>query len=98
MCLAVPGKILSVEERDGSRTARVQFGGIVREVHLDFVPEAGVGDFVIVHVGFALSRVDAEEAARTYELLQSLGLLEEPSAISSQPSVVDSQRDGTAES
>ncbi len=76
MCLAVPGKILSIEERDGSRIARVQFGGIVREVHLDFVPEAAVGEFVIVHVGFALSRVDAEEAARTYELLRSLGLLE----------------------
>ncbi len=76
MCLAVPGKILSVEDGPSSRTARVQFGGIVRQVHLDFCPEAGVGDFVIVHVGFALSRVDAEEAARTYELLQSLGLLE----------------------
>ncbi len=76
MCLAVPGKILSVEEHDGGRTARVQFGGIVRQVHLDFVPEAAVGEFVIVHVGFALSRVDAEEAARTYELLQNLGLLE----------------------
>ncbi len=76
MCLAVPGKILSAEDRDGSRVARVQFGGIVRQVYLDFVPEAAVGDFVVVHVGFALSRVDAEEAARTYELLQSAGLLE----------------------
>jgi len=76
MCLAVPGKILSTEEREGSRVARVQFGGIVRQVYLDFCPEAAVGDFVIVHVGFALSRVDAEEAARTYELLRNLGLLE----------------------
>jgi hydrogenase expression/formation protein HypC len=76
MCLAVPGKILETEERDGSRTARVQFGGIVKQAYLDFVPDAGVGDFVMVHVGFAISKVDAEEAARTYELLQSLGLLE----------------------
>ncbi len=76
MCLAVPGKILSTEDRDGSRVARVQFGGIVRQVYLDFVPEAEVGDFVVVHVGFALSRVDADEAARTYELLQTMGLLE----------------------
>ncbi len=76
MCLAIPGKILSTEDRDGSRVARVQFGGIVRQVYLDFVPEAEVGDFVVVHVGFALSRVDAEEAARTYELLQSAGLLQ----------------------
>lgn len=76
MCLAVPGKILETEERDGSRTARVQFGGIVKQAYLDFVPDAGVGDFVMVHVGFAISKVDADEAARTYELLQSLGLLE----------------------
>lgn len=76
MCLAVPGKILEVEERDGSRIARVQFGGITRPAYLDFVPEASVGDFVMVHVGFAISRVNAEEAARTYELLEEMGLLE----------------------
>jgi hydrogenase expression/formation protein HypC len=77
MCLAVPGKILEVEERDGSRIARVQFGGITRPAYLDFVPEAAVGDYVMVHVGFAISRVNAEEAARTYELLEEMGLLEE---------------------
>ncbi len=76
MCLAVPGKILSTETLDGRRTARVQFGGIVRQAYLDFCSEATVGDFVMVHVGFALSKVDAEEAARTYEILQNLGLLE----------------------
>ena len=76
MCLAVPGRVLEVEERDGSRIARVQFGGITRSVYLDFVPEAAVGDYVIVHVGFAISRVNAEEAARTYELLEEMGLLE----------------------
>jgi len=76
MCLAVPGKILEVDERDGSRIARVQFGGITRPAYLGFVPEAAVGDYVMVHVGFALSRVNAEEAARTYELLEEMGLLE----------------------
>ena len=76
MCLAVPGKILETEERNGSRTARVQFGGITKQAYLDFVPEAGVGDYVMVHVGFALSKVDAEEAERTYRLLEDLGLLE----------------------
>lgn len=76
MCLAIPGKILGTEERDGSRTARVQFGGIVKRAYLDFVPEAVVGDYVIVHVGFALSRVDEAEAQRTYRLLEDLGLLE----------------------
>ncbi len=76
MCLAVPGKILDTEERKGSRVARVQFGGITREVYLNLVPEAVVGDYVMVHVGFAISRVDAAEAERTYRLLEAAGLLE----------------------
>ena len=76
MCLAVPGKILSTEEHDGSRIGRIDFGGIVRQARLDFVPEAGLGDYVMVHVGFAISRVDAEDARRTHELLREAGLLE----------------------
>ena len=76
MCLAVPGKILDSEDRGGSRVGRVQFGGITRQVYLDFVPEAAVGDYVMVHVGFAISRVNPEEAARTYQLLGEMGLLE----------------------
>ena len=63
MCLAIPGKLLDSKEQDGTRVGRVQFGGIVRQVCLDFVPEAAVGDYVIVHVGFAISRVDTEEVA-----------------------------------
>jgi len=77
MCLAVPGRILDSQELNGGRVGRVQFGGIVRPVALDFVPEAAVGDYVIVHVGFAISRVDAEEAERTYKLLEEMGGLEE---------------------
>ncbi len=77
MCLAVPGKILEVEDVGGSRLGKIEFGGITRQAYLDFVPEAGVGDYVIVHVGFAISRVDPEEAARTYELLEKMGLLAE---------------------
>ena len=76
MCLAIPGKILSAEESNGLRSARVQFGGITRQVSLDFVPDAAVGDYVMVHVGFAISRVDAEEAQRTYQLLEEMGMLE----------------------
>jgi hydrogenase expression/formation protein HypC len=72
MCLAVPGKIIEAEERDGDRIAKVKFGGIAREVYLNFVPEAQVGDYVLVHVGFAISRVSPEEAARTYELLRQI--------------------------
>ncbi len=76
MCLAIPGKVLEITERAPLRHARVSFGGVVREVCLDFVPEASAGDYVIVHVGFAISRVDAAEAARTFQLLQAMGLLE----------------------
>jgi len=58
------------------RAARVQFGGIVREVSLSFVPEANLGDYVMVHVGYAISRVDSVEAERTYKLLEEMGALE----------------------
>jgi hydrogenase expression/formation protein HypC len=76
MCLAIPGKILEAEERDGNRIAKVRFGGITRQALLNFVPEAQVGDYVMVHVGFAISRVDEEEARKTYEALEAMGLLE----------------------
>jgi len=77
MCLAIPGKILDEQVSNGIRSGRVQFGGITREACLDFVPEASVGDYVLVHVGFAISRVDRDEAERTYALLESMGMLEE---------------------
>jgi hydrogenase expression/formation protein HypC len=76
MCLAIPGKILESEEQNGLRIGRVQFGGITRKVSLYFVPEAQVGDYVMVHVGFAISRVDSDEAERTYRLLEEMGALE----------------------
>jgi hydrogenase expression/formation protein HypC len=77
VCLAIPGKILEIQQQGNLRAARVQFGGIVRQVSLDFVPEAGLGDYVMVHVGFAISRVDPVEADRTYKLLQEMGMLEQ---------------------
>ena len=77
MCLAIPGKILETSVSEGMRVGRVEFGGIVRQACLDFVPEAGVGDYVMVHVGFAISRVDRQEAEHTYEALRSTGLLEQ---------------------
>lgn len=77
MCLAVPGKVLSKENIGGIEVGQVQFGGITRQVSLGFVPEAEVGDYVMVHVGFAISRVDAAEAQRTYEILEELGALED---------------------
>lgn len=77
MCLAIPGKVLTKENIGGVEVGQVQFGGITRQVALGFVPEAQVGDYVMVHVGFAISRVDADEAQRTYEILRELGTLEE---------------------
>jgi hydrogenase expression/formation protein HypC len=76
VCLAIPGKIIEIQEAGSMRAARVQFGGIVRQVSLSFVPEAGLGDYVMVHVGFAISRVDAAEAERTYKVLEQMGELE----------------------
>jgi hydrogenase expression/formation protein HypC len=75
MCLAIPGKIAEIQQKDGVHTGRVLFGGIVREACLDFVPEAKVGDYVMVHVGFAISVVDKGEAERTFALLESMGVL-----------------------
>jgi hydrogenase expression/formation protein HypC len=72
MCLAVPGKILEATDVGISRIAKVEFGGVTRQVYLDFVPEAQPGDYVLVHVGFAISRLEEEEAQRTYELLRQL--------------------------
>ncbi len=77
MCLAIPGKILSIQGEDFSRSARVSFGGLVRDVSLAYVPEAEVGDYVIVHVGFAISLLDEAEAMRTYEYLKQMDDLEE---------------------
>ena len=77
MCLAVPGKVLSTAGADLDRTGRVSFGGVVREVSLAYVPEAVAGDYVIVHVGFALARVDEEEAKRIFQLLDEMKQLDE---------------------
>jgi hydrogenase expression/formation protein HypC len=76
VCLAIPGKIIVTVEEDGVRMGRVQFGEISRLVSLDLVPEAQPGDFVLVHVGYAISRLDTEEAERTFRLLEEMGLLE----------------------
>jgi hydrogenase expression/formation protein HypC len=81
MCLAVPGRILSESGGEPlTRTGRVDFGGVVREVNLAVVPEARVGDYVLVHVGVAISRVDEREAARVFEYLAEIEALEEEEA------------------
>jgi hydrogenase expression/formation protein HypC len=73
MCLGIPGEILEVEEADGLRFAKVRFGEITRLVCLECQPDAGIGDFVLVHVGLAIARIDREEAARTWQALVALG-------------------------
>ena len=78
MCLAVPGKILEAADRGWNRVAKVDFGGVTREVFLDFVPEAVPGDYVLVHVGFAVSRIDEGEAQRTLEMLQKMAEASQP--------------------
>lgn len=77
MCLAIPGKIVALAETAGVKMAKVDFDGVVREACLEYLPEAALGDYVLVHVGFAISRVDAVEAARTYQALREMGQLAE---------------------
>ena len=76
MCLAVPGKILSISGEELLRMARVSFGGTVKEVNLAYVPEAQIGDFVLVHIGFANSKIDEVEAVKVFEYLKEMGELE----------------------
>lgn len=77
MCLAIPGKIVSIDGADLNRTGRVDFSGIIKDVNLSFVPEAGLGDYVIVHVGFALSKLDEEAAQQVFSYLKEVEDLSE---------------------
>ncbi len=77
MCLAVPGKIEQVYEANGTRMGKINFGGVIKEACLAYVPELEVGDYTIVHVGFALSRIDEASAQETLAEFEKLGLLEE---------------------
>jgi hydrogenase expression/formation protein HypC len=79
MCLGVPGRIVEIYDRDGLRMARADFGGVLREVCLEYVPEAGVGDYCIIHVGFAISLVSEGEAQETLRLLREIASLERES-------------------
>ncbi|WP_330177081.1 HypC/HybG/HupF family hydrogenase formation chaperone [Streptomyces sp. NBC_01498] len=77
MCLAVPGRVLSTAEVDGTLMAQVDFGGVRKDVCLQYIPDVGIGEYVIVHVGFAIQRLDEESALRTLANFEQLGLLEE---------------------
>ena len=79
MCLAIPGKILAITEQldETFRKGKVSFGGIVKEINLFMVPEARIGDYVLVHVGVAVNVVDEAEARQTFDYLKQMGELEE---------------------
>lgn len=78
MCLAVPGKIVSIDDSAALRMAKVNFGGVGKDVCLEWLPEAKIGDYVLVHVGFALSKIDEKEAEETLRMLTEMGeLIEE---------------------
>ena len=77
MCLAVPGRVEEIIEKDGGRMGRVNFDGIVKEVCLAYVPDIKVGEYTIVHVGFALTQIDEESAQKTLATFREMGLLEE---------------------
>jgi len=80
MCLAIPGKVLEVRGDDPLlRTGRVQFGGIIKEINLAFTPDVKIGDYVLVHVGFAISIIDEREAQRVFEYLDEIGEMDEDS-------------------
>lgn len=77
MCLAVPGQVESIHEENGTRMGRVNFGGVVKEICLAYLPDIAVGDYTIVHVGFAISKIDEASARATLQTFADLGLLEE---------------------
>jgi hydrogenase expression/formation protein HypC len=75
MCLGIPGRVVEVYEQDGTRMGKVDFDGIIKEICLSFVPEAEVGDYTIVHVGFGITKVDEESAHETLALMKEMGVL-----------------------
>lgn len=77
MCLAVPGRIVDVRDEDGTKMATIDFDGVRKEICLAFLPEIAVGDYAIVHVGFAIAQVDEAEALRTLQMMNELGVLDE---------------------
>jgi len=77
MCLGVPGRVMETAGLDLDRTARVDFGGVVKDVSLAYLPEVEVGEYVIVHVGFAISRLDEQAALETLRLFEQMGTLRE---------------------
>lgn len=77
MCLGVPGKINEIYEVEGMKMGKIDFGGVTREICLDFVPEAKIGDYAIIHVGFAISLLSEDEAQKTLDMIREIGQIGE---------------------
>jgi hydrogenase expression/formation protein HypC len=86
MCLGIPGKVLEIYQKQDTRMGQVDFGGIVKEVCLEFVPEVQIGDYTIIHVGFAISKLDEASALETLALIEEIGALDEELGLESQRS------------
>jgi hydrogenase expression/formation protein HypC len=95
MCLAIPGKVISISgDEPLSRTGKIDFGGILKEANLAYVPEVKIGDYVIVHVGFAISRVDEDEAQKVFEYLREMEELAELEEAKAPPSGAENRGAG----
>ncbi|MDQ6801570.1 MAG: HypC/HybG/HupF family hydrogenase formation chaperone [Acidobacteriota bacterium] len=86
MCLGIPGEVVEIHREKDLLFGKVRFGGVTRTICLEYVPDARVGEFVVVHVGFAISKIDAAEAARAYEVLEEIGQTLELTADLEKPS------------
>lgn len=93
MCLAIPGRVTEVFEVQNVKMGKANFGGIVKRVCLQYTPEVKIGDYVMVHVGFAISTLDEEEAARTYKLLEEMNQLTELSVPEVDTSTNDAKKE-----
>ncbi len=89
MCLAVPGKIIEIYQADGLKMAKIDFGGVTRQACLEYIPDAQVGEYTVIHVGFAISRLSAQEAQESLATLQEIANLEEESPMSTPSSQVE---------
>lgn len=95
MCLGIPGRVIAVSEQHGTRMASVDFGGVTKSVCLAYVPEVGVGDYTIVHAGFAITRLDEAAALEMLALFNEMGMLEEELA-GEQPAGTEQLRESAA--
>lgn len=97
MCLAIPGKVVEIQEVDDLLMAKASFGGVVKQVCLQYTPDVQVGDYVLVHVGFALNKIDEAEAEETFRALEQLGQLDELNNPEDQEELIRQVKGGTHE-